>query len=370
MTGQLPVVHLTEESLREGMQIESVDITVDQKLALIAALAATGLRHIVVGSFVSPRYTPQMAQMDELVARLPDAPDVRFSALALNSKGRERAAAFTPPLQSSGEPPYTYCHLCDTFTRRNANISRQQEIDSWPETIAAAVAAGADRAGIGANAVFGSNFEGEFALERTLALLHQQQGLWEAAGVPVDMVWLGDPMSWCTPHRMKELLGAVRAELPGIKHFYLHLHDGRGLALATSFAAIEALTTAGEPVELYLDTAIGGIGGCPYCGNGRATGLVPTEDMVNLLNELGIATGVDLDRLIQAVWMLEEILGRPSMGHVSKVGPMPRGGDLYDPNLPVIETFDEARHFLLGAQATDESKRPWREPIPSPEVTS
>lgn len=369
----LPIVHVTEECMREGMQIESADITVDQKLSLVEALVDTGLKHIVVGSFVSPRYTPQMAEIDELVRRLPDAPHVRFSALALNDRGRERAAAFTPPLQPSGEPPYTYCHLSDTFTRRNANLSQQQEIAAWPATVAAARDAGVTRAGIGANAVFGSNFEGEFPLDRTLELLHRQHTLWVEAGIDVDMVWLGDPMSWCTPHRMKRLLAMVRADFPTIRHFYLHLHDGRGLALTTSFAAIEALTLtepAARRLELHLDSAIGGIGGCPYCGNGRATGLAPTEDLVNLLHELGIETGVDLEKVIAAVWLLEEILGRPAMGHVSKVGPMPRGSRRYDPNLPVIETFAEARHFQLGAGVTDPTKRPWREPIPDPEVSS
>jgi len=370
---RLPIVHLTEECMREGMQIESVDITLDEKLALVEALARTGLQHIVVGSFVSPRYTPQMAEIDELVSRLPAAPGVRFSALALNAKGRERAAAHMPPLQPSGEPPYTYCHLSDTFVRRNANISQQQEIDSWPATVAEAKSTGVTRAGIGANAVFGSNFEGEFPLDRTLALLRQQHELWSDAEISIDMVWLGDPMSWCTPHRIKELLARVRAEFPSVRHFYLHLHDGRGLALTSSYAAIEALTVAAaddEPLELYLDTAIGGIGGCPYCGNGRATGLAPTEDMVNLLDELGIDTGIDLAKVVEAVWLLEDILGRPTMGHVSKVGPMPRGDQRYDANLPVIETFAEARHFLLGPRVTDESKRPWREPIPTPEETS
>lgn len=362
-----PRVHLTEECLREGMQIESVDITVEQKLALLEALSHTGLEHIVVGSFVSPRYTPQMKDIDELVSRLTPVAGVRYSALALNAKGRERAAMFSPPLQPSGEPPYTYCHLSDTFTRRNANMTQADEIAGWPVTIKEAVAAGAPRAGIGANAVFGSNFDGRFELSTTMDLLRQQHALWDEAGIGVDMIWLGDPMSWCSPHRVTELIGFVRQEFPRITHFYLHLHDGRGLALASSYAAIDALAPG---MDLYLDTTIGGIGGCPYCGNGRATGMAPTEDMVNLLNEMGIANSVDLPRLIEAVWLLEDILGRPTAGHVSKVGPMPRGDDVYSPNLPVIETFAEARHFLLGDAVTDPGKRPWRTSIPNPKRPS
>ncbi len=358
-----PRVHITEECMREGMQIESADISVEDKVRLLDALSATGLRHIVVGSFVSPRYTPQMTGIEDLLARFTPAPGVRYSALALNARGRERMAAWMPPLSETGEPPSTLCHMCDTFVRRNANISQDDEIASWPETVAAAAAAGARRAGIGVNAVFGSNFEGPVELGQAFALLEAQHHLWEQAGVPVDTVWLGDPMGWCTPDRVRELVAGVRDRWPAITHVYFHLHDARGLALACSYAAIDALD---ERFDLYLDSTAGGIGGCPYCGNGRATGLAATEDLVNLLEQMGIDTGVDLGRLIEAVWLLEEIIGRPAFGHVSKAGPPPSGADLYDPNLPVIETFAEARHFALGAQVTDAAKRPWRAPIPSP----
>jgi len=357
-----PRVHITEECLREGMQIESVTISTQDKLELLHALSRTGLGHIVVGAFVSPRYTPQMADIDALVSRLEPVPGVRYSALALNQRGRERMAAWMPPLSGTGEPPSTLCHMCDTFVRRNSNLSRDQEIASWPQTIADAVAAGAERAGIGLGAVFGSNFEGRFELEPAFSLLADQHRLWEQAQVPVDTVWLGDPMGWCTPDRVKELIEGVRRRWPGITHIYLHLHDSRGLALVCSYAAVEALD---DRYDLYLDSTAGGIGGCPYCGNGRATGLAATEDLVNLLEQLGIATGVDLGRLIEAVWLLEEMIGRPSFGRVSKAGPPPTGEGRYDANLPVIETFAEARHFALGPAVTDASKRPWRTPIPT-----
>ena len=138
-----PRVHLTEECMREGMQIEDAAISIDDKVRLLEALSDTGLEHIVVGSFVSPRYTPQMADVDELLRRFTPRPGVRYSALALNERGRERAASWTPPLSGSGEPPYTLVHLCDTFTRRNTNRSQADEIAAWPDTVAAAVADGA-----------------------------------------------------------------------------------------------------------------------------------------------------------------------------------------------------------------------------------
>ena len=127
-----PQVHIVEECMREGMQIESVEITLEDKVRLLDALSQTGLRSIVVGSFVSPRYTPQMAAIDELMTRFTPQPGVRYSAVALNDKGRERAAAFMPPLSAPTAPPTLFCHLCDTFTRRNANTSREQELERRP----------------------------------------------------------------------------------------------------------------------------------------------------------------------------------------------------------------------------------------------
>jgi hydroxymethylglutaryl-CoA lyase len=358
-----PRVHITEECLREGMQIESSTIAVEAKVRLLDALSKTGLSHIVVGSFVSPRYTPQMGDIDELVARFTPEPGVRYSALALNERGRDRMAAWMPPLSVTGEPPSTLCHMCETFVRRNANVSQAQEIASWPQTTADAASAGATHAGIGVNAVFGSNFEGPMSLDDAFVLLADQHELWARADVVVDTVWLGDPMGWCTPDRVRDLIAGVRERWPSITHLYFHLHDARGLALASSWAAVDALD---DGFDLYLDATAGGIGGCPYCGTGRATGLAATEDLVNLLEQMGIETGVDLARLIEAVWLLEEIIGRPAFGRVSKAGPPPTGDDCYDANLPVIETFAEARHFERGAGVTDPTKRPWRTPIPTP----
>jgi hydroxymethylglutaryl-CoA lyase len=138
------------------------------------------------------------------------------------------------------------------------------------------------------------------------------------------------------------------------------------MALPTTYAALRVLD---EGDDLYLDTTAGGIGGCPYCGNGRMTGMVATEDLVNLLHELGIPTGVDLDRLVEAVWTLEEIIGRPAFGKVAKAGPHPHGDRLYDANLPLVETEHQARHFLLGPGVAEDGIRPWAEPIPEPAAT-
>jgi hydroxymethylglutaryl-CoA lyase len=359
-----PSVHIVEECLREGMQIESADITTADKVRLLDALSATGLRSIVVGSFVSPRYTPQMASIDELVGAFTPRAGVTYSALALNERGRERAAAWMPPLAAPHTLPTLSSHICGTFIRRNVNMSREQELARWPEIVAAARDSGAPAGAIGVNSAFGSNFEGASSLEQRMEILRRAHALWDEAGITVTHVTVADPMSWCQPHLVEELLEAIRAEWPEIRSFHLHLHDGRGMAIACFYAALRLLD---DTCTLQIETAAGGIGGCPYCGNGRAAGMAATEDVVCMLEAMGIETGVDLGRLIEAVWLLEELIGRTAPGRVSKCGPLPAGDDLYDANLPLVETLEEARHFRLGNAAFTREVRPWREPIPAPD---
>jgi hydroxymethylglutaryl-CoA lyase len=357
-----PQVEFTENVMREGMQIESVDIPVEKKIDLLDSLGRTGLKRIAVGSFVSPRYTPQMASIDDLLARFKPVPGVCYTALALNAKGEERAERHTPPLSPRDDTPGLFAHMCDTFIRRNANKSQHTEIERWPAKVEAAVDAGAETASIGLGAAFGSNFEGEFTTDERMQMLSRQFDLWQRAGIDVTEVRFADPMGWVKPWVVEEQLERILATWPSITRFELHFHDARGLALASTY---EALRVLDDRHRVHFDTTAGGIGGCPYCGNGRATGMVPTEDLVNMLEEMGIPTGVDLVALIRAVWMLEEMIGRPTFGRVSKAGPHPHGDDLYGPNLPLVETYDEARHFLVGDEILEHQLRPWREPIPS-----
>ena len=133
-----PKIEYKEEAMREGMQIESKDIPVDDKVRLLDALSETGLKHIAVGSFVSPRYTPQMARIEEIVQRFTPRPDVKYTALLGNEKAVERASEYVPPLTIESSRPILSHHLCDVFTRRNFNRSQAQELESWPKTVALA----------------------------------------------------------------------------------------------------------------------------------------------------------------------------------------------------------------------------------------
>jgi hydroxymethylglutaryl-CoA lyase len=127
------------------------------------------------------------------------------------------------------------------------------------------------------------------------------------------------------------------------------------------------MRTLGPEDTIELMGSIGGIGGCPYCGNGRATGTTPTEDLLHMLDGMGIETGVDMDKLIECVWMAEEIIGRPLFGHVSKAGPRPKSVDrLFDLNMPFVETMEQAKHFRNGPDAYKGGLYPYKEPIVSP----
>jgi len=366
MAVRYPKIIYTDETMREGMQIEDANIPVDAKAELLNALSKTGLKNIVVGSFVSPKYTPQMKNIEAVLAKFEPTPGVTYTAMIPNERGIERARQFSPPLtlvRGAGIPRLGV-HQCDVFVRRNYNRSQMQEMSSWVKTIATAKKNGATQAGIGTNATFGSNFLGDFPADVAMTFLTKEHELWDAAGIKVTSLSIGDPQGWCHPAKVEEILTRSKKLWPDITDFRVHLHNSRGMAIASSYAAIRALD-AGD--TLRLDGTLGGIGGCPYCGNGRATGMMPTEDFLHMLEGMGIETGVDLGKVIDCVWMLEKMLGRQAWGHVSRAGPRPmKKEQLFSPNAPFVETLEQAKHFKYGPKAYEGGIIPWTEPIKSP----
>lgn len=358
-----PSVEIVEEGPREGFQIESAAIPPADKVRLIDALSGTGLRTIVVGSFVSPRWTPQMADIDEIVESFTPRPGVVYRAVVMNERGVQRMEKYIPPLEPLPAVGRTAVHLCDVFVRRNGNRSQDDEINRWPDVVRSAVAKDVPAAEIGLGAAWGSNWCGMFDETYRMRMLEQQHDLWQAAGVPVTRIWLADPMAWNLPHQVESQIRAVKARWPEIRRWHLHLHNARGSALLSAYTALRCLD---EHDTLVLDTSIGGMGGCPYGGHGRATRMIPTEDLVDLLDELGISTGIDLDALIETSHLAESIVGHELWGHVAKAGPRPRGERLYEMDMPLIETFEQAQHFRRGPAVYADAPRPWRSPITSP----
>ena len=360
-----PKVKYKEEGMREGMQIEDAQISVDDKVELLDMLSETGLQQIVVGSFVSPKWTPQMERIDEIVTKFKPKPGVTYTALALNSRGVERAKAYSPPLTIERDAfPRLNVHMCDVFVRRNTNRTQMQEMERWPQVIAQAQELNIKEAGIGTNASGGSNFLGEFPVDNLMKMLERQHSMWDEVGIDVRSASMGDPMSHCTPAKVEESVYRVKETWPEINHIRLHLHNGRNMAIASAYAAMRVL---GPDDTLEIDGTIGGFGGCPYCGNGRATGMAPTEDLLHMMDDMGIPTGVDIDKLVECVWAAEKIMGRELYGHVSKAGPRPKTLDrLYDIDMPFVETTEQAKHFKVGPGAYEGGIYPYSEPITSP----
>jgi hydroxymethylglutaryl-CoA lyase len=358
----LPEVEIIEEGMREGMQIESADISVAAKVELLDALSVTGLRHIVAGSFVSPRWVPQMAAIEEILAKFTPNPAVSYTALALNAKGVQRRAAYIPPLAPPDGYGRSMVHLCDVFTQRNTARTAADEIAALPGIVARAAEAGAREATVAVNAAWGSNWLGEFSQAQRNACIEQQMGAWAAAGIPVTGIYLGDPMSWNTPRAVRSQVSEIARRWPGVRTVRLHLHDGRGAALVSAYAALRELDSRHK---LIIDSSVGGMGGCPYCGNGRATKMIPTEDLVHFLAGEGIETGVDLAALIEAAHLAERVVGHELYGHVSKAGPRPGPDELYPMDMPLVETFEQAQHFRLGPGVYTGAPAPSKAPIRS-----
>jgi len=152
MSGRYPEIVYTEEGMREGMQIEDANIPIDAKVTLLDVLSETGIKRIVVGSFVSPRYTPQMARIDEFMQKFHPKEGVPYTALALNEQGVERAKKYSPPLTiERSRRPTLRVHMCDVFARRNTNRTQMQEMAAWPKVMAMAKEQGAIEAGISTN---------------------------------------------------------------------------------------------------------------------------------------------------------------------------------------------------------------------------
>lgn len=359
-----PTVVYSEDIVREGFGIADPAIPLSARVELIEALSATGLKRLSLGAFVSPRYVPQMACFEELLRSFTPTPGVSYTTFTHTPKAREIAARFSPPLTLEDEVCSLNVDICDVHQRRNVNRSIEQTIAAWPEQIADARSRGVGQARVAIYSAWGSNFLGKFGQAYRMEMLARQIDLLRGAGLAVVEIGLHDSQSWCLPHEMEQDLREVKRRWPEVRQFHLHLHDARGMALPSLYAALRTL----DPSDtLLVDGTLGGLGGGQYCGNGIASGMVATEDFMHMLEGMGIDTGVDLDKLIQCVWQLERTLGVTAFGHVSKAGPRPQRSQRYDPNLPAVESLKAARHFKLGPAAYEgEAYSPWKRPIAGP----
>lgn len=287
-------VSIREVAPRDGLQNEE-PVPTDAKVRLINELSETGVRRIEAVSFVHPRAIPQMADADEVWARVNRHPDISYSALIPNSRGAQRALA------AGFREIEVVVSASDTHNRRNLNRSTDQSLDDIASLIPLIHEAGATVEVIVATS-FGCPFEGDIDPDRVAGLVARVRG--DGA----DRIAFGDTTGMATPRRVRDLLSAVRPDL-------LHFHNTRGTGLANILTALELGITE-------FDASVGGIGGCPYAPG--ASGNVATEEVVHMLHDMGIDTGIDLDRLISTAETAEKLLGRALPSGVLRAGPRTR----------------------------------------------
>ncbi|MBO1074911.1 hydroxymethylglutaryl-CoA lyase [Roseomonas marmotae] len=306
-------VDILEEGPREGFQIEPGPISTADKIALIDALSATGLKRIQVASFVSPRLVPGWADAEGAVAGFTPRPGVEYVALWLNPKGMQRALAFRDRLAITGSISLS---ASEAFSKRNLNRDRAGQMEAMRQSIAAHAEAGVAVTRISLMAAFGCNFEGDVPVSRAIATLADGMALAAESGSRIDRVVLADTMGWANPAHVERLVGAVRERWPEPR-LTLHLHDTRGLGIANAHAGLRMGVTA-------FDAAVGGMGGCPFAAHPGAPGNIATEELVFLCEELGIRTGVDLRALLETGALAERIVGRRLPSALLRGGALPR----------------------------------------------
>lgn len=290
-------ISLREVGPRDGLQNED-PVPTEAKVRLLDALSGTGVRRIEAVSFVHPRAIPQMADADAVWAAATKAPGVRYSALVPNTRGAQRAlaAGFTE-LE-------VVVSASDTHNRRNVNRSTDESLDDISGLIALVHDAGAECEVI-ISTSFGCPFEGDIAPVRVASIVDR------VVADGADRIAFGDTTGMATPRRVTDLLDVVRSRQPDVA-MLMHFHNTRGTALANILTALELGVTE-------YDASVGGLGGCPYAPG--ATGNVASEEVVHMLHDMGIDTGVDLNALIGAARLAQDIVGRELPSGVLKAGP-------------------------------------------------
>ena len=286
---------------RDGLQNISRAIATEDKLRIVNALIAAGLKEIEVTSFVHPKAIPQLADAEQLLGLLPRPPGVHYWALVPNEKGAERASrsqlyGITIVLSAS-----------ESHNRANVRMSIAESLARMAGIVSIARAAGLQvRAGIAT--AFGCPFEGDVPPERVVEIAKRFVNL------GVDYILLADTTGMADPRQVARVLEHVRAALPDVT-LGVHMHNTRGAGMANVLAAWQTGIT-------IFDSSIGGLGGCPFAPG--ATGNVCTEDMVHMFQRMGVSTGVDLNALLAAARLTQDILGFELPGQVMKAGPATR----------------------------------------------
>jgi hydroxymethylglutaryl-CoA lyase len=287
-------IRIVEVGPRDGLQNEKTPVGVADRIAFIEALVGAGLHTVEVGAFVSPKAIPQMVNSDQVLRGVDHHPDSEFHVLVPNEKGYEAARA------AGAKVIAVFASASEGFSRANINCSVAESIERFRPVVARARADGVKVRGY-ISCVLGCPFDGEV---KPSAVANVADMLWELGCYEIS---LGDTIGVGTPLKAKALLRAVAGTVP-IAGLAMHFHDTYGQALANLYAGME------EGVRV-IDSAAGGLGGCPYAPG--ATGNVATEDVVYMLEGMGIATGVDMAKLVAATNVVSKLIGRPPVSRVA-----------------------------------------------------
>ena len=301
-------ITIYEVGPREGFQFEKAFVPTERKLALVDALAESGVADIEVTSFVNPKWVPQMADAEAVSNGLKPRPGLRYSCLYLNQQGLERAA-MTGKYYIDGS---LKLGASPTFIKRNTNKTIEEHVATFPDWIAAYRKIGVAVEQATVNAAWGCNFHGNIPQQWVLDRIATIENAINEAGFGLKRLLLSDTMGWASPTTIKSLVGRIQDRWPSL-HIRLHLHDTRGPGLANVAAAMEIGIAD-------FDSAIAGLGGCPFAGHSAAAGNICTEDVAFMCEEMGVETGLDLEKLVVAARLAEEIVGHPLPGKLMKAG--------------------------------------------------
>jgi isopropylmalate/homocitrate/citramalate synthase len=284
-------VKIVEVGPRDGLQNEKVTIPTQAKIDYITALGDAGLRVIEAGAFVSPKWVPQMADTADVYAEIPKDPGVEYPVLVPNMRGLERA------IDAGVKSVSIFTAASDTFNQRNINMTIDESFENYGPVVARALSEGMNVRGYVSTA-FGCPYEGDVPPEKVLEVCARllDLGCYEVS--------VGDTIGVGTPMQVQGVIGMLLQVIPASK-LAMHFHDTRGTALANTLAALEMRIAT-------FDASSGGLGGCPYAPG--ASGNMATEDLVYMLDRMGIYTGVDLNRLVQASSIIAPYLDHPLPG--------------------------------------------------------
>ena len=294
-------VRIREVGPRDGFQNEPEVIATGDKVALIDCLSQTGLRRMEVTSFVRPEVIPQLSDAEEVLRAIKRNPGVSYSVLIPNERGLERALA--------GDFEFDEVNLflsaSEIHNQKNVNRTIEESLSGLEKVIARARDAGLRCEGV-ISVSFGCPYEGDVPLDRVFGIARR------LAAAGCEEVAFGDTTGMANPMQVRGFFARAREELPGVE-LTAHFHNTRGQGLANVLAALESGTES-------FESSFGELGGCPVPRG--ATGNIATEDLVSMLHEMGIETGIDLERLLGCARRAQDVLGRPLSGHLLTAGPV------------------------------------------------